>query len=297
MQTDQGLDRNAVPTGQSMSVIVTTFDDPWSLSCVLHAIAAQTLLPREVIVADDGSDMATSDALNAIAAQVPFALLHVRQSHNGFRAARSRNNAIAAASSESMAFLDQDTMPHPDWLARHAAALKPGYACLGASLNLEPERKQDLTPENIRAGDFIRWHTPADNRRLLRFHMKSRLYSIARTIGFPFLNRPTLRSGNFAISRIDIVRVNGFDESFVGWGQEDDNLGRRLYLAGVKPIVLTRLARVTHIPHPRRNRSRESGDNLSKHKGCLTDIRSANGLDSRPYPDVVLRRVGTGQTQ
>ncbi len=291
MQTDQTVGRNVAQDESQLSVIVTTYDAPWSLSCVLHALAAQSLVPREVIVADDGSGPATADALDAIAAEVPFTLLHVRQSHDGFRPARSRNNAISAASFAYMAFLDQDTMPHPDWLACHAAALKPGYVCLGASLNLYPDRKQDLTSESIRSGDFVRWHAPSDNRRLLRFHMKSRLYATARIFGLPFHNRPTLRSGNFAICKGDIMRVNGFDESFVGWGHEDDNLGRRLYLAGVRPIVLTRYARVTHIPHPRRNRSRDAGENLSRHKGRLTDVRSAHGLDSRPYEDVVLRRV------
>jgi len=273
------------------SVIVTTYDDPWSLSCVLGAIAAQTLMPAEVVVADDGSGPETAEALRSLAAGLPFALLHVRQPHDGFRAARSRNNAIAAASSPNLAFLDQDTMPHPDWLACHAAALDPGAFSLGASLNLIPERKPDLTPDRIRSGEFTHWHTAADQRRLRRFHVKSSAYAVAKRFGLAPLNRPSLRSGNFAIHREILLRVNGFDESFVGWGQEDDNLGRRLYLAGIRPVVRIWQARVTHIPHPRRNGDRREGANIRKHRARLAESRTAAGLDGRPYPDVVMNRL------
>lgn len=292
MSTQETSATARAPDARDFSVVVTTFDDPWSLSCVLRAIAAQTFRPLEVVVADDGSTPATADALDKIAAELPFALVHVRQPHEGFRAARSRNNGIAAATCAYVAFLDQDTMPHPGWLAGHANALRPGRVSLGASLNMLPEHKQDLTPENIRQGNFVTWHTAADEKRLLRFHFKSCSYALCSRIGLGFRTRPVLRSGNFAIGRADILRVNGFDESFVGWGQEDDNLGRRLYLAGIKPTVSIQQARVTHIPHPLRHADRQSGSNMTKHKARITDFRSTQGLDARPYADVTIRRPG-----
>lgn len=278
------------------SVIVTTFDDPWSLSCVLRAIACQSLVPCEVVVADDGSAQATSEALDAIAAELPFLLVHVRQPHDGFRAARSRNNGVWAATSPNLAFLDQDTVPHRDWLATHASALTPGRVCLGASLNLDPEHKADMTPDAIREGLFAGWHSSGDAQRLLRFHVKSFAYTLCHRAGFGLRSRPSLRSQNFAIRKSDVAMVNGFDEAFVGWGQEDDNLGRRLYMAGVKPVALYRQALTTHIPHPRRNAGRDEGANIARHKAPIRHFRAAEGLDRRPYPDVVLRRPGRGTT-
>jgi GT2 family glycosyltransferase len=278
------------------SVVVTTFDDPWSLSCVLRALACQTLVPSEVVVADDGSAQASSDALDRIAAELPFPLLHVRQPHDGFRAARSRNNGIWATTCPNLAFLDQDTVPHPDWLAAHASALGPGRVCLGASLNLDPERKADMTPEAIRNGAFAAWHSSRDESRLLRFHAKSFAYALCHRAGFRLRSRPSLRSGNFAIHKTDIEAVNGFDEAFVGWGQEDDNLGRRLYMAGVVPVALCRQARITHIPHPRRNAGRADGANIERHRAPIAHSRAAQGLDCRPYSDVITRRPGLGTT-
>lgn len=287
--------RNApAPAGsQDFSVIVTTFDDPASLRLVLCALGVQSLQPREVIVADDGSSPETAAMLDKAAADFRFALFHVRQPHDGFRAARSRNNGIAAASCPNLAFLDQDTLPHPDWLQTHAAALASSRVCLGACLNLMPERKADLTPVSVCQGEFTTWHTARDERRLRRFHAKSCAYALGRRIGFRFRSRPSLRSQNFAVRKSDVELVNGFDESFIGWGQEDDNLGRRLYMAGIRPVVLFRQARATHIPHPRRDTaSRLAGANIARHKAEITDFRAKQGLDGRPYADVTIHEPG-----
>ena len=32
----------------------------------------------------------------------------------------------------------------------------------------------------------------------------------------------------------DLLEVDGYDENFQGWGNEDDDLGRRLYKAGIR---------------------------------------------------------------
>ena len=43
----------------TISVIVTTYNRPDALNLVLSALAQQTQLPNEVIIADDGSTDAT----------------------------------------------------------------------------------------------------------------------------------------------------------------------------------------------------------------------------------------------
>ena len=45
-------------------------------------------------------------------------------------------------------------------------------------------------------------------------------------------------------------RINGFDEKFVGWGQEDDDLRRRLYRAGFNGKNLGMNAFAVHLYHP-----------------------------------------------
>jgi GT2 family glycosyltransferase len=43
-----------------------------------------------------------------------------------------------------------------------------------------------------------------------------------------------IKSCNLGVWRSDLERVNGFDESFTGWGYEDSDLVLRLFHAGVK---------------------------------------------------------------
>ena len=98
----------------NISVVVSTYNAPGRLLLVLHALARQTILPAEVILADAGSSAAGDLAANA--SQMPFSITHTWQPDEGFRAARARNNAIHNARGDIIAMLDQDTLPHHTWL-------------------------------------------------------------------------------------------------------------------------------------------------------------------------------------
>jgi GT2 family glycosyltransferase len=50
--------------------------------------------------------------------------------------------------------------------------------------------------------------------------------------------------------RSDFERINGFDERFVGWGCEDDDLGERLRRSGVKIASILGFTHVIHMWHP-----------------------------------------------
>jgi len=51
------------------------------------------------------------------------------------------------------------------------------------------------------------------------------------------------------VRRSDFEAVNGFDERFVGWGQEDDDLGLRLRAAGVRLETILGQTRSLHVWH------------------------------------------------
>ena len=58
-----------------------------------------------------------------------------------------------------------------------------------------------------------------------------------------------------AISRVDLLSVYGFDETYVGWGKEDSDLAVRMEMLGLK-IVSGRLAAcVSHLFHGQQPRS------------------------------------------
>ncbi|NQT93716.1 MAG: glycosyltransferase [Lentisphaerae bacterium] len=270
------------------SVVVTTYNAPDTLALVLLALSRQEVLPAEVIVADDGSDERTARRLEDTASECPFRLVHVHQPDKGFRAARSRNNAIHVAREDVMAFLDQDTLPHRDWLKVHLEGLAPGQVCLGHVLDLADGAVADATrADAVVKGTFERLHDGAEFAELAALQRKYAMYAGLRRWGVGIAAKPKLRSCNFSAFREDLARVNGFDEEYVGWGQEDDDLGRRLYRAGIRPVVLVASARVTHLPHPLRHPGKwKEGANVSRFSPRNAVARCAAGLDAHPHVDV-----------
>jgi len=277
----------------SISVVVTTYRSPGTLVLVMTALARQSVAPDEVVVADDGSSGLTLQSLREFGAEAPFRLLHVWQPDAGFRAARGRNSAIHFSSGDVLAFLDQDTLPHRGWLEAHASHADAGRVCLGDILRMREEDQARLTRHAVAEGAFEQWHSEPEWCGLRRRQRRCALYALLRRMGLGLKSKPRLMSGNFAARRVDLARVNGFDEEYVGWGQEDDDLGRRLYASGVRPVPLVAEAIVTHIPHPpRRPRRWEDGANRFRFQRHDLPARCAAGLDAHPHPDVRLTVVG-----
>jgi hypothetical protein len=131
--------------GLSFSVVIPTHDRLTSLREVLAAVEAQRGAPEfEIIVVDDGSTDGTREWLATHAFSVPAAVL--RQEKSGPAAAR--NAGIAAARGERIAFLGDDTVPEPSWLAEHARAHRergnsPMLAILGRT---RWHRRMRVTP-------------------------------------------------------------------------------------------------------------------------------------------------------
>ena len=64
------------------------------------------------------------------------------------------------------------------------------------------------------------------------------------------IRRPRIWGGNFAVNRDVFEAVNGFDENYVGYGQEDSDLRNRLVKGGYRAACLQTKARAYHLWHP-----------------------------------------------
>lgn len=115
------------------SVVIPTHNRLAMLRRVLFALQDQKDAPDfEIIVVDDGSRDDTPRFLRQWRGARPLTCF--RQACQGPGAARNRG--VAHARGRLIAFLGDDTLPEPDWLARHAAAhrelgQRPDEAVLG----------------------------------------------------------------------------------------------------------------------------------------------------------------------
>jgi hypothetical protein len=219
----------------------------------------------------------------------------VWQPDEGFRLARSRNNALREVEGGLVAVLDQDMLPHREWLRVHADSVPPGCVGIGNSIDLPRESAAAISPDAAAAGAFESLRDPAELRRLARLQRRSALYAFLRGIGLGVRAKPKLRGNNMSAHLADLVAVNGFDEEYVGWGQEDDDLGRRLYFGGVRPVVLVNRAVAFHMGHaPRSAGPWRDGPNVGRFHRTDLPVRCARGMDA-PRPDVVVTRHRAGQ--
>jgi hypothetical protein len=150
-----------------------------------------------------------------------------------------------------------------------------------------------VTIDSIARGDFIRLATLGELRKLARQHRNAWWYNL---IGHP--TKPALRSTDFSISRADFERVNGFDEAFRGWGCEDDDLGRRLKVVGIRLLSVldrTRVYHLWHPPVPSKAGLWRQGANVEYLQRKLRLARCAHGLVRRTARDLTVRLAGDAQ--
>ena len=103
-----------------LTLIITTYNWPESLLLVLDSIKNQTIIPNEVIIADDGSNCKTLDSIKKYTENSNLNIIHSWQEDIGFRAARSRNKAISKSTGDYIILIDGDTILHRDFIKDHA---------------------------------------------------------------------------------------------------------------------------------------------------------------------------------
>ena len=233
----------------TISVIVSAYERSKHLWLNLLGLSQQTVCPSEIVVADDGSGQEVRSVIEKFAAESKMRVVHVWQPHEDYRLARSRNNAIRAATGEYLVFLDQDCIASPDFVAAHVTGRRRGVFRAGWCVFLDEERSSRLTEQAIRDGQFEGLATANEMKTLRKMQRKDSFYAFLRRRLWPIKFKPKLRGGNFSIHKADLERVNGFDENFVGWGQEDDDPGRRLYLAGLIGESVVASAITFHLHH------------------------------------------------
>ncbi len=236
------------------SLIITTYNWPQALAAVLTSVRHQNQRPLEVLVADDGSSNDTKQLIAEFAKSFPCPLHHIWQEDDGFRAAAIRNKAAAKAKGEFIIFIDGDTLIRPDFIKKHQHLAMKGYFSAGNRVLLTKDFTQQVLSENLSVGQ---WQPGAFNK-----HQINRPWALnTLPLGPLRLLKKNQWKGvktcNLGVWKIDLVAVNGFDESFTGWGYEDSELAIRLLNKGIKHLDCRFAATVMHLWHKENDRSRE----------------------------------------
>lgn len=257
----------------TLSLVVTTYEWPAALELTLRSAMRQRVSPLEIIVGDDGSGGETRDLVGRLGAESPVPVQHVWHEDQGFRLSMIRNKAIARARGEYVVMVDGDMVLHPDFTADHADAARTGRFTQGTRVLLSRER----TAAMVRDGDLsVSWfdHGLRNRKNTLRLPL------LSRTLLAGSGDHRGVRGCNMAFWRADVVRVNGFDEAFEGWGREDSDFVVRLLNAGVRRQTLRFSALAYHQYHEERPRA-DLGRNDELLARAIAEgrVRAERGID------------------
>jgi glycosyltransferase involved in cell wall biosynthesis len=236
-------------------LVVTTYERPDALARVLDAVAAQSRLPDELIVADDGSGPVTAGVVERLAARVACPVVHEWQPHAGFRAGRIRNAAIARTRCEYVVLLDGDMVVHRDFLADHLALARPGYFSQGVRILLDAQATQRVLDGAVGLPGLV-----SPGLGLARRAYALRAPGLARQLRRLANAVVAIKACNQGFWRRDLLAVNGFDETLTGWGSEDKELCARLENSGIRLQTLLFAAVAWHLGHAPAPRGRATAN-------------------------------------
>lgn len=239
-----------------LSVIITTYNWPSALKLVLQSLQNQTDQHFEVIIADDGSDEKACRLIENYLSQASFSVKHVWHDDQGFRAATIRNKAVARSVGQYLVFLDGDCVVPNFFIARHRKLSEQGWLVAGNRILLNETLTTNILQDSlpIYSWQLTKWwqHFRAGNCNRFLPLVYLPLASVRKCKPW---NWRGVKTCNVGIWRKDFLAVNGFDETFVGWGYEDSDLIIRLLKSGVKHKSGRCALPVFHLWHPEQDRS------------------------------------------
>jgi glycosyltransferase involved in cell wall biosynthesis len=227
-----------------VSLIITTYNWPRALKLTLESVLAQSTLPDEVIVADDGSSPETARVVRDVLSPSGIEWRHVWHEDRGVRQSRIKNLAVKYSGGGYLIFIDHDVVLHPEFIADHLSMAGRGAFLQGKRVLL-PVR---YTAELLQDGTFTPppiWMRGLGNRKnAFYFPLVGKMLAKAK----PF--ETSLRGCNLSMYRSDFLEADGFDEGFDGsWGREDSDICYRLFHNGVRVRNLWFVALQYHLHH------------------------------------------------
>lgn len=230
------------------TLITPTYNWPEALELLLLSIQNQTILPNEVIIADDGSKEETRLLIERFQKNFPVPLIHIWHEDIKNRKPRIMNQALAKAKYDYIVEIDGDIIMEKHFVEDHLKFAEQGHYLFGSRVNIQKSILNKIFQD-----------------KTIDFHLfSSGIKKRMRTLRMPFLMRfsksvdkrsSKLRGCNMSFWRNDILKINGFNENLVGWGIDDSEMIERMHNLGVLGKRLKFAGIAFHIYHPEQNKS------------------------------------------
>ncbi len=260
---------------KNVAILLATYNWPRALELVLEALFTQTRLPDEIVIADDGSRDDTQRMIERMKVKAPqgIAIKHVWHEDLGFRKSIILNQSVAVIESEYIIELDGDCIPEKHFVEDHLRVAREGVYVAGSRVMISSKGSAMIQEHGLQKSFLKRFANSANAWRV----------SFLQNIFAPYYKQKNLfanRGCNIGFWRKDFLTVNGYDESYIGWGHEDIDLIYRMINAGVRKRFLKFGGVVYHLYHNKEDR-RKDAFNKQKALDVIKEkkIRAADGVD------------------
>jgi len=241
-----------------LSLIISVYNKPENLNLIFHALKNQTFKDFEVIISDDGSGEEIRKLIQDWKESEFFSITHVWQENKGFRKNKILNKSVSMCNTDYLVFIDGDCIPHHKFLEIHNEEKENNTVLCGRRVYLGKELSSNLTIESIENRSFEN----ITFKMILQSFKRNETESYSVEEGFFIQNKfirnliinknPSILGSNFSLHKNLLLKINGFDENYIGPGiGEDMDIEWRLRKLGVKMKSVKNLAIQYHLYHPK----------------------------------------------
>lgn len=257
------------------TLLISTYNWPRALQCVLASVQRQTVMPDEIVIADDGSTEETTAVIRDAQGQIAVPIVHVWHEDEGFRKTIILNKAIAQSTGDYIIEVDGDMVLEPHFIEDHVNFSQRGCYVCGSRIKLKDKQTKEILEKKVLRHNI--WDLP------LGYVLNSiRCKHLRNFLAFRYARKKIgkARGCNMAFWKGDFITVNGYNEDMTGWGREDSELAYRLHFAGVRKKFMKMGGIGYHLNHKCEPKDKLQ-DNLREEKRVVGGgiSRCDNGID------------------
>jgi len=243
-----------------VSVILPTYKDLEALKLILKALEFQTYKNFEVVVAEDDNADDVKEFLDNYSSF--YTIRHYSHDDKGWRKAKAVNGAIKLSDGEYLVFFDGDCLPYSTFIEAHVVLSESNKVLCGRRVNTGDQlsnqlREEQISVNNIENNFYKFWKRfKKDKAR----HIEQGLYLFPKSLFYGFIikfldKKKRLVGCNFSTYKKNMLKINGFDESYPSGDVADDvDVEWRLNAIGVKNKSCKYAANLIHLNHSRKDR-------------------------------------------
>ncbi len=239
-----------------VSVIITTYKDLEALGLTLDALILQDYKNFEVVIAEDDNDQSTIEFLKNYPS---LKVQHISHEDVGRTKTVIQNKAVVVSSGEYLIFLDGDVIPYSKFISSQVTIANKGQVLAGRRVNLNEKISQDIRKKKLKASNIEKYYWLYSLGFMFdketRFEQGFFIFPDSLIYKIFFLTRErsaSILGCNFSCFKEDLMKINGFDESYEPTTFGDDtDLTWRFKSSGCRLVSSKNIANVFHLWHPR----------------------------------------------